>query len=796
MNHKIPSSHPGELTLLSEQSEQYGTPDNGIFLLSGDASAGQATTLVPGPGVKLPQPSSIMTGNGVQLTIFHINDLHGQLAHLTSEGETPVMSRIAWQLRKQHKAVKDIPNRSVMFFSAGDDLIGSIFDELLLSNQNDFHIHASFHLYSALGMNGACLGNHDFDMGLDLLRKSITKNANYPIFAANLNCPELEGFCHPGAIYIIKGIRVGVIGLVTQAELKTGHPDCVITDPVPVAKSLVKLLRPHCDVLIILSHLGYSLANASVPMVSAGDVELANSLPPGSVDLIIGGHSHHELNAQGLSPKNVINGIPIVQSGSSGRFLGQVDLKVSAHDTAVFQAKLIPVETLPVEAEFEHEMVKPIVSQARSLFDQTLGVTSQAVMTIGDQVTTNCDTGEIPMRNSLQVANFIADALVTRMEKAGMPVDLAMIDSSCVRQNLSPDGPITYGDWFNVMPYADTLRIFNLTGQELLNLVQDNAHRVDLANEPRIERGFLYFSEDLHYTILAAERRGTTRAEEVSFQGQPLTDMLDKPFRVVGTDFVRQYCLAWEQTDLNYQLGHAPDLRHHPYQDTGLFLRRELVAHIKEVSAVTEETGAICDGRIRIIEHEPSTLNNLTVPQFAAHVSQQGHAMAGAVIAASAAQALALGQACLSISGHPEDRLSEIQIDLLELAKQDAAAIARQVAISKGAITRQVEQEKDSRSKLCDLPTKVTRTALEAAQILHDSRATVVEKVRDDLEISIRLLYGTIQAGILLLDSNLRIWPDADLHNEYQPVLDALRQQIKQLSPAESTRPYTTTQSK
>ncbi len=51
----------------------------------------------------------------------------------------------------------------------------------------------------------------------------------------------------------------------------------------------------------------------------------------------------------------------------------------------------------------------------------------------------------------------------------------------------------------------------------------------------------------------------------------------------------------------------------------------------------------------------------MTDNQFITHVSSQKHAMAGAVIAISAAQAAALGLACVSISC--EDKtISEIAI--------------------------------------------------------------------------------------------------------------------------------------
>jgi 2',3'-cyclic-nucleotide 2'-phosphodiesterase (5'-nucleotidase family) len=83
------------------------------------------------------------------------------------------------------------------------------------------------------------------------------------------------------------------------------------------AGNLLPALRPLCDVLIVLSHLGYSLASASAVTAGAGDVELAQALPHGAVDLIIGGHTHSLLHESGFDPAQRINGIPVVQAGAT-----------------------------------------------------------------------------------------------------------------------------------------------------------------------------------------------------------------------------------------------------------------------------------------------------------------------------------------------------------------------------------------------------------------------------------------------------------------------------------------------
>ncbi len=78
---------------------------------------------------------------------------------------------MAWQIHEKRKSVANDANKAVLAFTAGDDCIGSVFDELLGSNLGNFSVHASYQLYSALNIDAACLGNHDFDLGFPSIGK-------------------------------------------------------------------------------------------------------------------------------------------------------------------------------------------------------------------------------------------------------------------------------------------------------------------------------------------------------------------------------------------------------------------------------------------------------------------------------------------------------------------------------------------------------------------------------------------------------------------------------------------------
>ena len=82
--------------------------------------------------------------------------------------------------------------------------------------------------------------------------------------------------------------------------------------------------------------------------------------------------------------------------------------------------------------------------------------------------------------------------MVTRCRANGYDADLAILDAPDVRCGLPVGGELTFGDWFNLMPFADTIRLCWIAGYQLKALLMDNARRADRPGEPHTERGFLH----------------------------------------------------------------------------------------------------------------------------------------------------------------------------------------------------------------------------------------------------------------------------------------------------------------
>ncbi len=123
----------------------------------------------------------------------------------------------------------------------------------------------------------------------------------------------------------VKGVTVAVFGvmvpMVTAAMATQAASNYLWDMPVPVAVEMAAALRKSSDLVIALTHIGFS-----------SDKKLAEATT--DIDLILGGHSHTVLDKP-----EVVNGTPICQGGSHARFVGRYVIEVGK---GLKKAELLP----------------------------------------------------------------------------------------------------------------------------------------------------------------------------------------------------------------------------------------------------------------------------------------------------------------------------------------------------------------------------------------------------------------------------------------------------------------------
>lgn len=579
-----------------------------LYLLAGAPAMSPIREIIVEPGLTLPGQPRLPSGQRCCLRLLHFNDLHGRLADVSRDAVSPVFSRMAGYIRRVRAACNTRCDAGVLSFSGGDDLMGSAFAELAGCRPANFRCHPVYRLYSVAGVDAAAVGNHDVDWGLGMLARAARQDAAFPLLSSNLLPASESAGIYPAALFVVGTVRVGVIGLTTPSEIKHVIPgEFTIGDPVAAVRNLLPILRPLCDVLIVLSHLGYSLADPSAMVAVAGDVEVAAALPAGSVDLIVGAHTHQtadlvsHASEPGISVVDRVNGIPIVHAGAHGRFLGEVTVDVTRDGAAVTGARLHRVVELEGDAGFETAHVYPLAREVQQILREPLG----SVVQHGDidpaQVRDAWAAGESAL------ANFVADALAARCRAAGFPVAFAMVDASSVCAGL-PQGSLTFEDVFRMAPHADSLVLRRLAFAQVQALLDDNARRLDRPGDGREERGFVHFSREVRYKIAGGLLRSEMHAVDATINGAPFVALAaasapDAPTRsllVASSSFLRELAAGWERKIASKGLA-ILDLHALPVEQTGLALREELVAYVREHGGVTPRNGLVRDARVALL---------------------------------------------------------------------------------------------------------------------------------------------------------------------------------------------------
>jgi 5'-nucleotidase len=257
--------------------------------------------------------------NDVKLTILHTNDVHSQIEPFPlNHNEYPNRGGFARRANIFKDLMKINPN--TLIFDAGDIFQGTPYF-------NFFKGDLELNLMKKMGYNAATIGNHEFDAGLNSLKKNILNN-NFQFISSNYNFDntELEGLVSKYKVYRRQGIKIGVFGL--GIELKglvnsSLYRETKYYDPVEIANEMTrKLKEKKCDLIICISHLGHTYQNDKISDLKLGKLT-------SDIDLIIGGHTHTLLKKPEIIKNSKNEDVIINQVGSNGVYVGKIDFNFS-----------------------------------------------------------------------------------------------------------------------------------------------------------------------------------------------------------------------------------------------------------------------------------------------------------------------------------------------------------------------------------------------------------------------------------------------------------------------------------
>jgi 2',3'-cyclic-nucleotide 2'-phosphodiesterase (5'-nucleotidase family) len=290
---------------------------------------------------------------------------------------------------------------------------------------------------NAMRFDAMAVGNHEFDFGKTVLMERI-KDANFPVLAANVT--GLDAL-KPYTVKEVDGIRVGIIGVVTEETPTATHPRNVegLTF-MPVSATVERCiaeLKNEADIIVVLSHLGYN-----------ADMALASAVK--GIDVIVGGHSH----TKGVKQITVGSTV-IVQAWEHGLVLGVLDLDVESGRVVAAEGRL--EEVIPAKTG-KDEKVAAIVEKWAEKVSQSMGrVIAEAEVDLD---------GENVRVRETNLGNFIADIL-----KKESGADAAIINGGGLRTSIKK-GPVTVGNIYSVLPFNNYIVGIRLTGQQIRDTLE------------------------------------------------------------------------------------------------------------------------------------------------------------------------------------------------------------------------------------------------------------------------------------------------------------------------------------
>ncbi|MCF0197787.1 MAG: metallophosphoesterase [Bacteroidaceae bacterium] len=253
-----------------------------------------------------------------RLTILHTSDTHSCVEPVSPNDADINMADKGGFVRRA--TLIDSLRRTepdLLLFDCGDYSQGSVY-------YNMYKGEVEVKLMNAMGYDVVTIGNHEFDYGLDNMAR-LFRMAQFAVVCCNYNFTGTPcvGLVKPYVVLERKGLRIGVLGVAPRMEglvVKSNYGDTGYTLPSEAAQPVVDRLRneEHCDVVICLSHLGYTLKPES-------DVEFIARTR--GIDLVLGGHSHTNFTNAQYFPNADGRLIPLDHQGKNARFVGLLQLE-------------------------------------------------------------------------------------------------------------------------------------------------------------------------------------------------------------------------------------------------------------------------------------------------------------------------------------------------------------------------------------------------------------------------------------------------------------------------------------
>ncbi|HAS2113166.1 TPA: bifunctional UDP-sugar hydrolase/5'-nucleotidase [Salmonella enterica subsp. enterica] len=413
-----------------------------------------------------------------KITILHTNDHHGHFWR-SEYGEYGLAAQktLVDSIRKEVAQ----EGGSVLLLSGGDINTG-VPESDLQDAEPDFRG------MNLIGYDAMAVGNHEFDNPLTVLRQQ-EKWAKFPFLSANIYQKSTgERLFKPWAIFTRQDIKIAVIGLTTDDTAKIGNPeyftDIEFRKPAEEAKVVIQELNMNekPDVIIATTHMGH-YDNGDHGSNAPGDVEMARSLPAGSLAMIVGGHSQDPVCMASENKKQVNyvpgtpcapdkqNGIWIVQAHEWGKYVGRADFEFRNGEMKMVNYQLIPVnlkkKVTRDNGKSERVLYTPEIAENPQMLSlltpfQNKGK-AQLEVKIGS--VNGLLEGD---RSKVRFVQTNMGRVILAAQIARTGADFGVMSGGGIRDSIEA-GDITYKSVLKVQPFGNIVVYADMSGKEVVD---------------------------------------------------------------------------------------------------------------------------------------------------------------------------------------------------------------------------------------------------------------------------------------------------------------------------------------
>ena len=266
---------------------------------------------------------------------------------------------------------------------------------------------------------------------------------------------------------------------------------------------MIEKLRPKCDVLIAIMHMGVDASSEFTSERIARETK--------GIDLIVDGHSHTTL------PEGIrVNDTLIVQAGYYEHRLGRATIEVENHKIISKRAELLDADEVRALAPKPDQKIlaelKIAEDKANKLLDEVVARSTKELSS----------ERLLVRRNESELGNLAADAF-----RWAAKSDIAICNGGGLRADL-PAGEVRKRDTMAIFPFGNTLRVAQIKGSTIREMLE---HSVEFY--PASFGGFLDVSGmTFSYDPSLPPKH---RVKEISIGGQPLDE--NKTYTIALADF-------------------------------------------------------------------------------------------------------------------------------------------------------------------------------------------------------------------------------------------------------------------